>query len=81
MIRHEFDAGIKDATGRIHWAMEAFEDAENALAYGLEWAAFRIRDGQPRVRKIFVCHTIIDDDYGIRLSVDARYMVVKIKQD
>jgi hypothetical protein len=81
VIAHKFDTGIKDATGRVHWAMEAFDDAEDALAYGLEWAALRIRDGQPRVRKILVCHTVIDEDYGIKVSVDAHYMTVKIKQD
>jgi hypothetical protein len=81
MIRHTFDAGITTADGKTYWAQEAWDDAEEALAYGLEWAASRIRWKAPRARKILVAHTVTDDDYGTTIAFDGEYMVTEIAQD
>lgn len=81
MIEHKFNAGITTANDVTMLAPEWWDDAEDALAQGLEWAASRIRNDEPRAREIVVSHIVRDTDYGIVAGVDHDYMVIVIGQD
>lgn len=75
-IVREYDTAVVSPTG-IQWSQSNHGSAREALAFGLEWAADRIRNNG-LVLSVRVSETVIDNDYGNTVSEDRDLIVVSI---